>query len=261
MKATGPRTTSRPRAPDVVHQFEEGKIVADQPDQVWEKNQERAKGSDPDPGVRKKTPLRCQEERDENSHGEKGGAVFVFHPEPDENTKPKPVARFAVIDRANNAPGASEPDERLEGVHRQPMMEKKINGRGHDSESGQCLGESAATHFARHFSSQPNRRGAGQGGQQPQAHERFAEKMPRNPGDEGDQGWLIDVPGGEVLGAGEIIQFVAKDSVAAGGEEMKNELRESQQEHDGRTGEKAMGHGRSGARQMNCSFHLVVAAR
>ena len=96
------------------------------------------------------------------------------------------------------------------------------------------------------------------GGQQAQAEERFAEKMPRDPGDEGDQRRLIDVAEVEVLGAGEIIQLVAKDSVAAGGEEMKKELRDSQQQHDGRAGEKTMGHGRAGARQVNCPFHLVV---
>ena len=65
-------------AADIVHQFEERKIVADQPDQVREKNQERAKGADPDPGVREKTPLRREEQRDENGQGEKGRCVYLF---------------------------------------------------------------------------------------------------------------------------------------------------------------------------------------
>ena len=64
--------------------------------------------------------------------------------------------------------------------------------------------------------------------------------MPRDPGDESDQRWLIDITEGQMLGAGEVIQLVAKDSVATGGEKMKKKLRDSQQQDDGRTGEKTM---------------------
>src|SRR5205807_4252952 len=67
------------------------------------------------------------------------------------------------------------------------------------------------------------------------------EDVPRNPGDEGDERRLIDVAGAEMLGAGEIIQLVAKDSVTARGAEMEEHLGDRQQDHDCRRARKTIG--------------------
>jgi len=61
---------------------------------------------------------------------------------------------------------------------------------------------------------------------------RFAEKMPSDPGDEGDQRRLIDVAGIQMLGAGEVIKFVAKNSVAVRDQEMEDELRGCEDQND-----------------------------
>ena len=44
--------------------------------------------------------------------------------------------------------------------------------------------------------------------------------MTGEPGEQGDEGWLIDVAPIEVLGAGEVIKLIAKDSVTGGREEV-----------------------------------------
>src|SRR5204863_1813071 len=142
--------SSRPA--DVAHQLQEREIVTDQPDQVGNKDEKGTKGPDPNPGVGEKAPLRREEQGDENGEGEKGGGIFIFHSESEKNAEAKPVTRIALVDRADHAPGAPEPNERLKCVHGQPMMHEKKNwGRNH-RERGQRLGKSAATHFTGEFS-------------------------------------------------------------------------------------------------------------
>ena len=60
--------------------------------------------------------------------------------------------------------------------------------------------------------------------------------MASDPGDDCDQWRLIDVPESQVLGTGEIIKFIPKDSVSAGDKEMKQDLGPGQQPDNGRPG-------------------------
>src|SRR5205807_9384819 len=178
------------------------KIMADEPDQIRQKDQERTKSAQPDPGIRKETPLRREQERDKNRDGEERGRVFVFHSESDEEAEAKPMTGLALVNRADDAPRARDPDERLERVHREPMMEDQINRRGKDRGRGQPLRENAPAHFAREFAGQPNCGAAGERGEQAQTVKRFAENVPCKPGDKGNERRLIDVAGAEMFGAG-----------------------------------------------------------
>src|SRR2546423_1018787 len=56
--------------------------------------------------------------------------------------------------------------------------------------------------------------------------------MPRDPGDERDQRRLVDVTGVEMLGTGEVIKFVAKNSVPIRDQKMEDELRGGQGKDD-----------------------------
>ena len=229
--------------------------MADEPDQIRQENQERTKGAEPDPGVRKKAPLRREEQRNENRESKEGRRVFVFHSESDEEPEPQPVTGLALIDRADNAPGARDPNERLECVHREPMMKDQVNGRGEDRGRSQALGENAAAHFACEFSGQPNRRATSKRGEQAQTIKRFTESVPCKPGDEGDERRLIDVAGAEMLGAGEIIQFVAKDSVTARGAEMEENFGSRQEDHNRRPARETIGACAIRARDVKCRLH------
>ena len=90
----------------------------------------------------------------------------------------------------------------------------------------------AAAEFARNFSGQPDRRCARERGQQAQTEKRFAEQMPSDPGDEGDQRRLIDVARVQMLGTGEVIKFVAKNSVPVRDQEMEDEFRGCESQND-----------------------------
>ena len=118
--------------------------MANQPDQVRKKNQERSKGAGPNPEVREKAPLGRDEQGGEHRECKKRRGVFVFQAEPDKEPEPKPVARLALVDGAHDAPRARDPDEGLEGVHGEPMMKREVNRRRDHGQRGQGLGESAA---------------------------------------------------------------------------------------------------------------------
>ena len=48
--------------------------------------------------------------------------------------------------------------------------------------------------------------------------------MSRNPGNERDHRWLIDISPIEMLATSEVIKFVPKNSVTAAGDQMKDQL-------------------------------------
>jgi hypothetical protein len=93
--------------------------------------------------------LRREKQGTGNREGEEGGAVFVFHPNTNQEAEPEPVTRFLAVDRARDAAGASEPDERLECIHREPMMHEQEDRRCESSEGRQTLREDPTAEFPR----------------------------------------------------------------------------------------------------------------
>src|SRR5438477_306150 len=83
----------------------------------------------------------------------------------------------------------------------------------------------------------------------------IAKNVPRNPGDEGDERRLIDVAGAEMLGAREVVQLVAKNSVTARGAEMEEHLGDRQQDHDCRSARKTIGASAISARNVKSLLH------
>ena len=140
-------------AANIVHQFEERKIVARHPDEVRQKNQERAESAEPDPFAGEEPALPREQQRAGNRKREKGRAIFVFHSDPDEDTEPEPVAGLVTVDRAHDAPRAREPDQRLERIHREPMMHQQKDRRGESGQRGECLRKCAPAEVAREFTS------------------------------------------------------------------------------------------------------------
>src|SRR5690349_20829274 len=127
-------------AANVVHQFEERKVVARHPDEVRQKNEERAQGAQPKPFAREKTALRREKQSGRDREDEERRAVFVLHSNADQDAEPKPVTWLFAVDRADDAPRATQPDQRLEHVHREPMTEQQKNRRGESGQRRQSLG-------------------------------------------------------------------------------------------------------------------------
>jgi hypothetical protein len=59
--------------------------------------------------------------------------------------------------------------------------------------------------------------------------------MACDPRDKRDQRWLIDVAGAKMFGTGEVIEFVAENSVAVRDQEMEDKLRGREGKDDGGT--------------------------
>ena len=101
-------------------------------------------------------------------------------------------------------------------------MHHEINRHANYRESGQNLCKNSAAHFKSQFPGKPNGCGAGERGEKTQTRKPIAKKMSGGPGDERDQRRLIDISAIEVLAAGEVIKFVAKNSIAASRKQVKN---------------------------------------
>src|SRR5207249_214295 len=101
---------------------------------------------------REKSAFARQSQRDDERETKERDGVFGFHRHTGENSEPNPIARIVGVDRAYDAPDARHPKQRLERVHRQPMMHDEMNWDGDDRESGQNLRERASAEFARDFS-------------------------------------------------------------------------------------------------------------
>ena len=83
--------------------------------------------------------------------------------------------------------------------------------------------------------------------------------MARDPGDEGDERRLIDVSETEVLRAGEIIEFIAENSVTPGGGQMEKDLRQREGQDDRRP--ERRGKAAASRPQVNSPFHRFVTSR
>jgi len=85
------------------------------------------------------------------------------------------------------------------------------------------LGEAAAAEVAGDLRGDADEGAAGERGQQAEGEQRGAERVEDDPRSEGDEGRVIDVAEGEVAGAGDVVELVAEDAVAVGGEQMQED--------------------------------------
>src|SRR4030095_2851586 len=87
------------------------------------------------------------------------------------------------------------------------------------------LRPAAAAELARDQSRYEDARGPGEGGEKANRRQRVAEGSPRQPQERDRQRRLVDVAEREVVGAGDVVELVAKDAVAVAGGEVEDELR------------------------------------
>ncbi len=100
-------------------------------------------------------------------------------------------------------------------------MKQEIDSSGEGGKCGEHLGKTATTHLACEFACEPNQSSPGDRRQQPQTNQRTAKNMTSEPGNQGDGGRLVHVAPIKVLGAGEVIKFITKDSITPGGDEVQ----------------------------------------
>src|SRR2546421_11650917 len=97
--------------PDVVHQFQKGKVVPDEPNEIRQEDHDSSEGSQPYPTSLEYAALRGRYYTNEHTKRKEDHRVFVFQTESNKNTKPQPVALIAAVHAAHDAIGAAHPEE------------------------------------------------------------------------------------------------------------------------------------------------------
>jgi hypothetical protein len=104
--------------------------VPDVPDHVGKKNQRCDSAADPNPFLRQSCSLRRQHQAKHKPAAENGHRVFVLKPEPGHNAEPQPQPLVAGVDDAQQKIRAAHPEERLEGVHGEQVVQHEEHADG-----------------------------------------------------------------------------------------------------------------------------------
>ena len=202
------------------------------PDHVREEDQEGDRPAEPDPGPREGASLRAQQDADHQGERVDRHRVLVLQAEAGEKAEPQPQLLVAGPDDADEDVRAPRPEQRLECVHREEVVHHDVDEGERARDGREAHREPPAAHLAGQEAGQEDEGGAGEGRGEPHREERGAERVPDEPGHDGDERRLIHVAPVEVLAAGHEVQLVAEVPVAGGAGEVQQQLRRRDREHD-----------------------------
>ena len=164
--------------------------------------------------MREGAAFRSEHKAEHDSTSKEKHRPFIQNADPGDEAKPQPQFLIACLNDPDNQIRCRGPEQRLERVHGQQVEENQVPWSDQHGDGGQELAESAGAETARQMARQPDRESAGERGKKTDRVQRVAGDMPLEPGDQGDQRRLVNVTPGEVPGAIEVIQFIAKIPVA-----------------------------------------------
>jgi hypothetical protein len=226
-KDLSPNVTGRcehkvtPAGANIAHQIEKGPMMLDIPNQVWQEDRKRNEAANPDPLAGEDPALLGEQQAHHHRQAEHRHGVLGLEARAREHAKPHPQLLISCLDDADHHIGAPCPEERLEGVHGQDVMEDQVDSRAGRTQGRERLRKTPAPQFARDHSSEPDQHKSGHRRQQMDGEHRGSEDVPRQPGGQRDEGRLVDVSPGEVLTAGHVIQLVAKIPVPVRRQQMQ----------------------------------------
>ena len=203
-------------------QLEHGKAVAHLPDRVRKDDQRGDRGRQQDSP---RAQLRIGENAGEQADGVEGERVLVEDADPGQRADREPAA----LEREQHH---RQIEDRFEGVHGQEAALADIDRRQRDANARQRHRERSALLPLHEDARQKDGRGVGDRGRQPVEPDVLAGQSVREPGDERDQGRLIDVAPGQPAAAGEKIHLVAKPAVISTTYKVQPERPERQQPGD-----------------------------
>jgi hypothetical protein len=182
------------------------------PDDVGQKDRQRDRSAEPDPGLEQLAAQRRGDDGNSDCGAEEEGRMLILEPKTGEDAEQDPETRVAAANDADQYQDAAHPEERFEGVHRQDAVDHQVDRGDDDSETGKSLCERAAAKLSGDRHGQRHQGDAGQNRQDPECRQRTAEKE-RDLGVHGDQRRAVDVPPVEVAGAVQEIELVAEIAV------------------------------------------------
>ena len=133
---------------DVAHQFDEGPVVVNVPQQIGKKNQEGGDTAEPDPGIEEDAALRGQEKTDDDAEAEDGDGIFFLQAESGDHAEPEPIAGTVALDGEDGEIGAAHPEIGFEAVGAEQASVGKILWRYDDGDRAEEQGEAASAELA-----------------------------------------------------------------------------------------------------------------
>src|SRR5215469_1671239 len=133
---------------NVAHQFEKGPMVPDVPDQVGEEDQQRDGATGKKPGREQKLALRGEKESEKQCECEDRDGIFVFESQTSDGAKREPELRILRLDHPQNHVSASGPEQWLERIHRELMIDGPPHGRSCAEQCGESNTEALRAEFA-----------------------------------------------------------------------------------------------------------------
>ncbi len=150
--------------------------------------------------------------------------VFVFEAESRQDAEPDPEPLVAGFHDADHQPGAAHPEQRLEGVHGEQVIDSENTRRHQGREGGEALGKSLAAEFAGDQGGEGHLARSGHGGQETDRRKRVAQERPHDPGDQRNQRRLVHVTPIQMPAAGQVIQLVDEIAVMPSGVQVDQKL-------------------------------------
>jgi hypothetical protein len=149
--------------------------------------------------------------------------VLVEQPETGDQAEQQPEPAIPGVDDADHDQGAEEPEQHLEGVHREEVEEEEVDRRDQRTERGDRLGRPPAAQFAGEPAGEKDHEGSGQERYPAEGGQRLAEELAGEPRQPGGERRVVDVAPGEVLAAGDIVELVPEPAIGVEGGEMKQQ--------------------------------------
>ena len=163
-------------AADVLLQFEKREMMLNVPQKVRQKDQECNRASHPKPGTGEQAALGREEEPEDNAGAENQHRVFVFEPDSGAYAEPDPQLCVACFDHAHDEPDAAQPEQRLERVHGQQIVETEDSRRHKHRDRSEALRKQFPAQLARNHSSERNFSRSRERRQKPDGRKRIAQQ-------------------------------------------------------------------------------------
>jgi len=178
------------------------------------------------------------ERRRDHRHGEPSGeqqqADLVEQSDAEESAENEPEPGLSAGDEPDQQPEAQRPEEQVEGVHRVVAEDAEQLGHDGNREPSEPLRGPAAAQLSRQPCGEQDQAAVEQRRQQADGEDAVTEQR-AHAGEHGDrQRRLVDVAPGKMVGAGEVVELVAKEPVARAGPELERGDAEGEREDLGR---------------------------
>ncbi len=202
------------------------------PDQVRCEDRKRNRASDPDPWLDQLAPERGEKHRDDDGESEEQRGVLVQQAETAKSPEQQPESRLSGAGDPDDDEHGRCPDQRFEYVHREEAADPENDRCGGHRQTSEPLRESSSAEFAGDENRDDDQPGASQCGNAAKDWKRATEKK-RNPGDDPDEGRVIDIAPRQIAAAVEEVKLVAEVSITIAGREMQEQFQKRDGDQNG----------------------------